>query len=124
MEAVIEFIACKVIFLGYMHSFDANLGNDDEHLIMFYGSYLMFCLPYKVFGIIVLHSYTQFQLDTPTTDRADGDLKFVSKLQHVNRSYLDEAESESHGTAADFDLDIEPLIGRKSDDGNAGVIVL
>ena len=122
MEAVIEFISCKVIFLGYMHSFDADLGNDDEHLIMFYRSYLMFCLPYKVFGIIVLHSYSQFELDSPTTDGANGDCKFVSK--HVNRSYLDEAESESHGTAADFDIEIEPLIGRKSDDGNAGVIVL
>ena len=79
-EAVIEFIVCKVIFIDYMHSFDDNLGNDDEHLIMFYGSYLMFCLPYKVFGIIVLHSYSQFKLDPPIAEGVDEDRDFVSKM--------------------------------------------
>ena len=123
-ETVIEFIVCKVIFIDYMHSFDDNLGNDDEHLIMFYGTYLMFCLPYKVFSIIVLHSYSQFKLDTPIAEGVDEDRDFVSKMQHVNRSYLDEAESESHGTAADFDLEIEPLIGRKSEDAIDGIKVL
>ena len=115
-EAIVEFFVCKLIFFDYMDKFDDDLSNDREHIILFFGTYLMFCLPYKVFGIIVLHSYSQFKLDLPISDGGE----FVSKLQRANRSYLYDMEIEGSGTQSDFNYEIEPLIVRSGNQDDRG----
>ena len=76
-EMIIEFSVYSMFFMDYMDNLEYEADLNAKSISMFASTYLIFCLPYKVFCIMILYHYSEFEIEKQWSD---SDSEHLSKL--------------------------------------------